>query len=299
MVNNTYYLLQLITLSMTTPQKLAIYYGWPSAVNGVSTIADAITEFQAYDIVVFGAGLEDPAHADHTNTVNIIAGLTSTEVYGYIDSEATNTINWGNIDAWASMGVAGIFCDKFGYDYNVDRNRQNVLVEYIHYKGLKAFVNAWDPDDVFLNTVDATKNPLGTAHMMGSNDWYLAESYQIINGAYQTGSDWKVKSDKMVSYRTSFGTKMATVTTNDSSAFDQTKWDYSYCSAVLYQMDASGWGEENFSSVSASLPFHTRYSIVGTSFITAITENPSDVFSRQTNVGIKVDTVNHSVDTLL
>lgn len=285
---------------MSTPQKLAIYYGWPSAVNGTGSVAGATTVFQQYDIVVFGAGLEDPAHGDHANTVSIIGNISpATKVYGYISAQASNTVNWGKIDAWASMGVAGIFCDEFGYDFSVDRNRQNVLVEYIHYKGLNAFVNAWNPDDVFLNTVDPAKNPLGTAHMMGANDWYLSESFQIINGAYQNSNDWQVKSDKMAAHRTSFGTKMATVTTTDASPFDQAKWDYSYASASLYAFDAAGWGEEFFSASSASLPFRTRMAIQGTSFITAITENPTDVFSRQTNVGLKVDTVNHTVSTLL
>ena len=92
---------------------------------------------------------------------------------------------------------------------------------------------------------------------------------------------------------------MATVTTTDASAYDQAKWDYSYLSAALYDFDLAGWGEEFFSASSALLPFRTRADINGTSFITAITENPSDVFSRGTNVGIKVDTVNHTVSTIL
>lgn len=286
---------------MTTPQKLAIYYGWPSAVNSSGgNVAAATAVFQNYDVVVLGAGLEDPSHGDHANTVSIIANLVpAVKVYGYISAQDTNSVNWGKIDKWAAMNVSGIFCDEFGYDFAVDRNRQNVLVEYIHYKGLSAFVNAWNSDDVFLNTVDPVKNPLGTSHMMGASDWYLAESYQIINGAFQNSADWKTKSDKMVAHRTSFGTKMATVTTTLADPFDQAKWDYSYASASLYSMDAAGWGEEFFSASSASLPFRTSLNIQGTSFITAITENPADVFSRQTNVGLKVDAVNHTVSTIL
>lgn len=285
---------------MLPPQKLAVYYGWPSVVNGAVTVADATAVFQDYDVVLFGAGLEDPSHPDHANTVQIITNLSpNTKVYGYIDTEATNTVNWENIDQWNAIGVAGIFCDKFGYDFNVDRDRQNVLVEYTHYKGLSAFVNAWNPDDVFSDAVDPVKNPLGKANMMGANDYYLAESFQIVNGAFQDPVFWKTKSDKMVTYKNTFGTKMATVTTIDASAYDQAKWDYSYLSAALYEFDLAGWGEEFFSASSASLPFRPRAEINGTSFITAITENPSDVFSRGTNVGIKIDTVNHTVSTIL
>lgn len=286
---------------MSTPKNLAIYYGWPSAVNGSNgVIADAVNVFKDYDMVVFGAGLEDPSHGDHSNTVQIISDLQpNTKVYGYIDSEASNTINWGKIDSWTSMGVSGILCDKFGYDWNVDRNRQNVLVEYIHYKGLEAFVNAWNPDDVFDDSVDAQKNPLGKAHMMTGNDWYLAESFQIVNGVYQDTTVWKTKSDKMASYKTSVGTNMAVVTTSDGSTFDQDKWDYAYYSCVLYGFDAAGWGEDGFSAASASLPWREKKNILGTKFLSSINEDPTSVFSRQTNVGILVDTVNHTVSHTL
>jgi hypothetical protein len=251
-------------------------------------------------MVIFGAGLEDPSHGDHQNTKDIITGLQpTTEVYGYINAEDTNTKNWGSIDKWTDMGVAGIFCDNFGYDWDVDRDRQNVLVEYTHYKGLKAFVNAWDPDDVFDNSVHETKNPLGKEHMMTADDWYLSESFQIINGEFQDPSFWKEKSNKMVNYKDSIGTKMAIVTTTDDSPFDQDKWDYAYYSCVLYGFDAAGWGEENFSAVSAKLPWREKKNIKGTKFTTNITEDPSSVFSRQTNVGITVDTINHTVSYIL
>lgn len=283
------------------PKKLAIYYGWPSAVNGSGgVVADAAAVFGQYDMVVFGAGLEETSHGDHTNTVAIIAhaSMANTEVYGYISSQSSNTVNWGKIDKWVAMGVDGVFCDEFGYDFSVDRDRQNVLVEYIHYKGKKAFVNAWNPDDVFSNAVNATKNPLGKAHMLGSNDVYLAESYQIINNGYQTSSDWRTKSTKMIDYRTATGCAMAAVTTTDASAFDQAKWDYAYYSAVIDALDAVGWGEQYYSASSALLPFRTRKTIYGTYFRAALSEN-SGVFERATNVGVLVDTVNHAVNEIL
>lgn len=282
---------------MTTPKKLAIYYGWPSAVNATFTVPGAISVFQDYDLVVLGAGLENPSHGDHANTVDIIAGLPgTTKVFGYIDSEASNSTNWLAIDRWVDMGVAGIFCDKFGYDYNVDRNRQNVLVEYTHYKGKTAFVNAWDPDDVFANTVNPTKNPLGTANMVEPTDWYLSESFQIVNGAYQDEAFWKAKSDKMAGYM-SLG-QMACVTTYDNSAFDQAKFDYAFYSSVLYGFGAFGWGEEFYSASSAQLPFRTRPPVYGDSFVNGISEPVSGTFQRNTNVGVLVNTTTHTVDTV-
>ena len=281
-------------------KKLAIFYGWPSTVNGSTDVATAVSHYQNYDMVIFGQGLEDPSHGDHVNTQNIIndAGMANTDVYGYVDS----TINFINIflaiDRWVAMGVAGIFFDRFGYDFNVNRTKQNCLVEYARHKGVHAFVNAWDPDDVFGSAVHATMNPLGIAPSIDGNDWYLAESYQIINGAYQSETDWRTKSDKMLAYRTTFGTCLAAVTTYDNSAFDQVKADYSYFSALLDELDAWGWGEENFSASSSQLPFRTRKLHHGTKYTGPMVQNGS-VYERTTNVGIHIDANANTVDTLL
>ena len=282
------------------PKKLAIFYGWPSTVNGSPDVATAVSHYQNYDMVVFGQGIEDPAHPDHAKTVSIISdpAMTNTAVYGYVDAVLGFTAVYTAIDRWIAMGVAGIFFDQFGYDFNVSREKQNSIVEYVRYKGKHSFVNAWNPDDVFATTVNANFNPLGLAASIDGNDYYLAESYQIINGAYQSEIDWRTKSDKMIIYRNSFGTKMAAVTTTDASAFDQAKADYSYYSAVLDNLDAWGWGEEFFSASSSQLPFRTRKEVYGTYFQGAITQNGS-TYERDTNVGVQIDTVAHTVDHIL
>lgn len=283
------------------PKKLAIYYGWPSVVNATYTVNGAANVFKDYDTVIFGAGLEDNTHGDHQNTIDIInhPDMANTDCYGYIVSTDSLSLNQTKIDNWLSMGVNGIFCDNFGYDWGVTRSQQNDLINYIHSKSLSAFVNAWDPDDVFSNSNVPTFNPSGTSHVLGSNDYYLAESFQIINGGYQDTVFWKTKSDKMVNYKNIYGTKMATVTTTNSSVFDTNKWDYSYMSAVLYNFDLAGWGELYYSASSGSLPFRPRAEVFGDNFTGNIVEGPSNVFSRSTNVGIKIDTVNHTVNTLI
>jgi hypothetical protein len=288
---------------MSTPidvKKLAFFYGWPSGVNGSTTVAEAVSHFSNYDAVVFGEGIEDPAHSDHTNTQNIIndAGMSSTNVYGYVNTTNSYTAVYTAIDRWITMGVVGIFLDRFGYDFSVSREKQNSLVEYIRYKGKHAFVNAWNPDDVFSSAVEATYNPQGLAASIDGNDIYLAESYQIINGAYQSETDWRTKSNKMATYKASHGTKMAATTTYDASAFDQDKADYSYYSAVLDGLDYWSWGEQFFSASSGQLPFRTRKPVYGDVLTGAIVQN-GNVFERDTNVGIHIDTVNHTVDYLL
>ena len=60
-------------MALPIPKKLAIYYGWPSAVSGAGgNVTTAANVFKDYDQVVLGAGLEDGTHPDHTNTAAII-----------------------------------------------------------------------------------------------------------------------------------------------------------------------------------------------------------------------------------
>jgi len=174
-------------MSITPPKKLAIYYGWPSTVKDW-TIAGAASVFKDYDVVVFGAGLEDSSHGDHQNVIDIIAhqDMANTKVFGYITIQDSQNDNETKIDNWAAMGVDGIFCDEFGYDYGTKRSEQNDLVDYIHdtSPALIAFVNAWDPDDALGNDQVPQKNPQGTAHHLQTTDWYLAESFAVKNNAY-------------------------------------------------------------------------------------------------------------------
>lgn len=278
-------------------KKLAIYYGYPSGLNydvnswNLDKVAD---DFAQYDMVVLGSGLESSSHQDHNNTKSILGktAVQNVEFAGYIDTIDGQTANETKIDNWTNMGsnVTIIFCDKFGYDFSVTRQQQNSLVDYIHNKGLKAFVNAWDVNDVFDGT---------PAHKLDSNDWYLAESYQITNGSYQTETQWRDKSNDMISYRSSEGVNMACVTTYDSSSsFSQDKFNYAYMSCVLDNFQAFGFGEYNFSSSSALMPYRTRPSFYGNKFTGNIT-NSNSVYERETNIGIHVNASNHRVSTSL
>lgn len=289
-----------------TPRKLAHYYGFPSLVRSsgdplpAPDTANAINVFKEYDMVVFGNGISDPSHPDHDNTTTIISGLSTegTDTYGYVD--ATKPFLGAFIDCsnWKDMGVTGIFFDQFGYDFSVSRIRQNALVSFVRFLGLHSYVNAWNVDDVFSSDVDANMNPLGLSPVIDADDWYLAESYQIILNNYQTVSDWRTKSDKMLGYRSTFGTKMAAVTTTNDQPFEQGKADYSYYSSVLDGLDSWGWGEQFFSASDNLLPFRTRKAVFGTSFDSGISED-NGVFERDTNVGVLVDTNNNTVDYIL
>ncbi len=289
-----------MTTTVTIPKKLAIFYAYPSTVNNTYSVPGAVSVFNDYDLVVFGAGIEESSHPDHTKTKNIIkdSQMANTEVYGYIDSTRTVADFKNRVVSWKNMGVKGIFCDQFGYDFGTTRVKQNSLISYIHSKSLKAIVDAWDPDDVFSTTINIPNNPLGIGCLLNNSDWYLAQSYQILNGDYQNVTFWQTRSNKMVNYRQQFGTKMACITTYDSRPFDQNKADYSYYSAVIYKFDAWGWGEINFSATSVQLPMRQRKDVLGTKFKTNITVI-GPVYERQTNVGIQLNTVSHTTNVIL
>jgi len=298
-------------MTSITPLKLAIYYGYPSLVNGSNgNINQAAAVFSAYDVVVFGDTLESTSHPDHSNVIQIIANpaMVNTEVFGYIDSTTDTSIIQDNIDAWNAMGVSGIFLDKFGYDFNVTREKQRSIVWSVHNAGnnkLKAFVNSFNPDDAFSPNVDSVNNPNGLPTRLTNKDIYLAESFAVVNGNYDDNDldnngikDWEDKATKLVAYRQTYGTKIAAIGTQGAATFDQNQADYSYFAAVINKFNYWGWGEQFYSASSAQLPFISRKPFYGAKFDSDIVIN-NGVYERRTNIGIHIDTNLHTTDTSL
>ncbi|AYV84282.1 MAG: hypothetical protein Hyperionvirus21_16 [Hyperionvirus sp.] len=297
-------------MSSINPKKLAIYYSYPSLINGAGgNISLAAAAFSVYHLVVFGDGLESPTHPDNANTIAIIAdpSMTSTQVFGYIDSTQTLDVIQGKIDQWAVMGVKGIFLDKFGYDFGLTRESQREIVWSVHSRGsgLKAFVNAFNPDDVFSPAVVPINNPSGLVTRVGPNDWYLAESFAVINGVYDDNDldsngikDFQDKAIKMTAYNATYSTNMAAVATLGAATFSQDLADYSYFSAVLNSFNAWGFGEQYYSAATALLPFRTRKTFYGQRFTNSISIT-GGVMQHQTNIGINIDTNAHTVNVLL
>lgn len=296
-------------MSNILPKKLAIYYSYPSSVNATFSVAGAVNVFKDYDVLVLGDTLQEESHPDHANTVAIINDplMANTKVFGYVNSVLSLNEIQNKIDQWYPMGVSGIFLDQFGYDYGLTREKQREIIWCVHEKGdgtLSAFVNAWNSDDVFSPAVHAN-NPGGLATRVDNRDIYLAESFAVINGAYDDADtdannikDWQDKAVKMVNYKTIYGTEMAAIATNGSGSFDQNKADYSYFATVLNDFDYWGYGEEFYSASSAQLPFRTRKIFYGNRFDSAVTIT-GNVYERRTNVGVHVDTNAHTVNTLL
>jgi len=279
------------------PQRLAIYYGYPSLVNGAAgNLAAAVASFSGFDVVVLGDGLEHPAHPDHANTAQIIGQLSGlgVQVYGYIDMGVlTQNLSLATaqqyVDEWAAMGVAGIFWDDAGFDYGVTRARQVALIDYTHNQGLKAFVNAWVPDDVFA-TVDLVPTPLAIG------DWYLAESHPVADGQLVDLDAWWSKSTALASYRDQTGVKIAAIATGadgplgwaNAPTYRQSLW-----AAYLFAWDAFGFTNVAYSSsgvASNRLRALPRVATqIGTTHTGVPTMTGAGSFERTTDIGtIKV-----------
>jgi hypothetical protein len=291
------------------PERLAFYYGQPSGANGAGGDTTLATQaFQGYDLVVLGDGLEETAHPDHERTQTIIGnlGATGTRVFGYIDlcvmgttcTNLSTTDIQAKADRWRAMGVAGIFLDQAGYDYKVSRDRLNAAVDYLHARGLAAFVNAWAPDDIFSPTVNPALNPAGTATHLGPDDYALHESFAVELSQFDDPVTLAAKSDAELGWKRASGTKIAVVNTvGQGNGFSQAQFEYVWWMALVYGFDAMAWGETwVYSADNNALPFHPRpmANSLGGQLDPLAVDHRSSVYRRQTTQGmIEVDTATH------
>lgn len=291
-----------------TPDKLLIYYGFPTSINMSFGVLNASGHFNDYDLVVLGDGLTNPSHPDHQNTIDIIAHplTAATSFFGYIDlGVSTQNLSQTEIETriagWKAMGADGIFFDDFGYDFGTSRGRQNAAVDAAHAQGLPVIANAFVPADAFSAAIDLTYNPTGVATSLGASDFYLYESHQIRLAQYDAEATWRTKADAIEAFRQALGFGVLSITTtniDDPAAYDANQFFYAWHSALLSGHVATGWGEFSFSAAGASngqAPFRTRPSVSpGTSFLGGVVDD-SPVFLRNTDVArIHVDTSDHS-----
>jgi len=309
------------TSNIKPPQRLAIYYGFPSLVNGSNGSVEKTAQvFSRYDVIVLGDGLQfddvDPARQppgagpdEHRKTRDLISLLRQSRhaasVYGYVTLGNSQKLAIAEIrrraSLWAEMGVRGIFLDEAGYDFGNTRSRQNGAVEAIHQLGLGVFMNAYRPEDLFssaptpLNAVGGG-NPEGSRAVLGTRDIFLLESFQIREGQYEDAANWHQRTSRAVAYRDQFGTRVFGVTTClEGQPFSHTQFEYAWWSALLWGLDGFGWVEAGFSSRNNSLPWRDAPSpAVGARFVSSVGFKGSG-YSRRTDRGtILVDTAAHS-----
>jgi len=272
----------------TAAARLAIYYGYPSLVNGANgDVEKAASAFSAYDVVILGDGLEFPDKQsgryppgdpeEHQKALRIMEAVrdrrSGTRFYGYvclgeIPSRKGQEISLTSRELeerarlWKHMGVAGIFLDEAGYDFAVvTRQRQNMAVRIIHELGLSAFMNAYFLDHIFsledkLPYANGTaKNPEHLPPLLDRRDLFLLESFQVRNGNYESASEWQARLNQALKYRRRFGAHIfATTTTTEQEPFSAEKFNYAWWTAILYGLDGFSWGEPNFAALSNALP---------------------------------------------
>lgn len=291
-----------------TPDRLGIYYGYPSAVNGSTTNAEAAAVFGQFDVIVLGAGINESTHPDHSNTTAIIAdsAMTGTEVFGYVDigvstSNLTLSAMETDVDEWKAMGVDGIFFDNYGYDFLTPRSRQNAMVSYAHSEGLKVFANAFVPEDALASTVDSTYNPTGVDPELGavSGDIYLLENltrevdFTTETSDYRAFSIWNDLEDRAGSLTYAVENSsidydvrlFAVDTNNDCSGDIQDEINFSYLGAVIRELDGWQYTNVNFSAFGNckdELAFHQVPLNIGTSYTNSFVHR-SGTLARKTD----------------
>ena len=263
-----------LTIDTSTGRRLAIYYGWPSVVNGaLGDVTKAVATFDDYDVIVFGdhvTGEPSSPHPDKVKTQQIIAGLQQLgkEVFGYIaigeNGGSPHTIiemesycNYWLDEGTSYYNADGIFWDEAGYDFDeapVTRTRQNTMIDYVHGKSKKNFMNSWDPDDVMGGDYHATANPDQTPTHLQSGDYYLLESFLMSIGSYRDASAVEAKNRKCFDYRNGLGIRMFAVDTEAGSSDGPTQTeiqdqvDYGWNTVLMFDFDGYQYTDFEYSS---------------------------------------------------
>lgn len=284
--------------AIAAPQRLCLYYGYPSYVNGSGgDVAAATAQFDNCDVVVLGDGIQHPEHEENRPAAQIIAALNSAgkRVFGYVDLGVTTVnLDIGTMqrytDEWRDLGAGGIFLDDAGYDYGVTRARQSAMVDYLHQLGMAVFVNAWNIDDV-LADVDELQRP--SPSRLHAGDWYLAESWLVGGGAYMPLGEWAAKADKALGYARAKGVRIAGVSTaavNKAGTGDYklNKFKMGWWGAAMYGLHAWQWTDSAYSSANDMLrSYDMSGSAYGSEFTAAGITHGSGmrVHTRTTNAG--------------
>jgi hypothetical protein len=196
----------------------AIYYGWPSYVNGArGNVSRAIAAFDGYGVVVFGDDTATPSGDPLAAPIMEGVAARGGTPYGYVtvgvgDGEPHHSLEElrERLDAWQRLGARGVLLDCAGADYGVTRARFDAVVKYTHSLGLSVLANAWNPDDVLARSLT-----------MGPGDGYLGENDVLSDGHFLSPATYKPKLARMAAYKARLGiTLYETATSYDLSHAD-------------------------------------------------------------------------------
>lgn len=301
----------------SAPARLAIYYGIPSLVNGAGgDVERAAQVFAAYDVVVFGDGLEydrpriagpSAGPVEHERTRAIVRRLAAirpaARLFGYLPLGDTQGLSWTalaeGVRRWRDMGIHGIFLDEAGYDFGVTRERQSEVIDLIHSAGLRVFVNAFNPDDVLGSEIVPTNargggNSLGLPSRLGAGDLLLLESFVVRVGEVEPADSWFERSRKAAAHSRRTGIGIMTVTTaRRDRPFDAALCELAWWGTVIWGFDGFGWGEPDFAAPSSQLPLRACAARVALEsagrYVSEVTRDGSRFVRRTQEGAVEVD----------
>jgi hypothetical protein len=269
------------------PTDLLIYYGWPSGFNAYWDNELVARDMARYGLVVFGSGLEETSHGDHTNTVNIIARVKQLNprcvIFGYVDTTLALATFQDKVDKWKTTGATGIFMDKYGYDFGNTRAQQNERVDDVHSEGLVAFANCWNMNHA-LGTVNDPSYPNTTYNSgevesnLATTDWFLMESFAVNTDSYakdyEPKSQWGSRVTTMIGLRATYGIQVAGGgIILDTQADGQDMFDFQFTAALMASLEASGVSDTYYGASSGKGKWWTRPDVSGIGKV--YTRNPS------------------------
>jgi hypothetical protein len=242
-----------------SPQSLAVYYGWPSAVHSEQSPHLSPAEiFLQYDVVVLGGGLADPSHPEHENAIVLMNLLRNQGivVFGYVDMGVSTrpyppTIEdlRKEVGQWKAMGAVGIFWDDVGREFapmltqEEYQRRVDSLITYTHGEGLRAFLNIWNPQDLFLppslHDNDGNESELRKDVPVGEGDIILAESWLVSNDTFIDPDMWYHQAERLKNYRRQFRFSLACLATGaDGPGVEESGiFRSAYWASFMYQCD--------------------------------------------------------------
>jgi hypothetical protein len=254
-----------LAAAAVTPKRLAIYYGYPSLVEGAAgSVSHAVSIFGRYDVIVFGGHLDigtasRDLEIEEPLVVQIVRRLhlrpQQPVIYGHIDLGGSPQLADAEIvrriDRWKRLGADGIFFDEAGRDSRVSRQRRTAAVRAVHERGLSVLMNAFNPDALF---DPRNPNPTGDPGELGARDALLIEPFAVENSVVQPRDAAAKRAAAAIKWRQRTGIKVYAVTTTVAGRFDASAVVYAERLAADVGVDAFGWGEPNF-SIDTSLPW--------------------------------------------
>ncbi len=265
---------QITEARYSKPESLLIYYGYLNAFNSDTNTNNnwdnqlVAKEFSKYNILVFGNTVASPVHPDYANAQIIVARIKqlnpATQIFGYVDTTKTQENFETDVDDWVDLGATGIFMDRAGYDFGIDRADFNARVNYVHGEGLNVIANCWNQDNVYGLAEDpiypnATFNPSELDSSLTHLDYYLLESAPINTDAYtgtegyQSASDWAVRGAKAIGHRGANGPRVAACgIIDDNHTSGQDLFNFGFIAAYMFSLEAFG---TSHSLYGASLPY--------------------------------------------